>query len=101
MTAPPRCATVAGMGPRGRPGLHAARLPARGDRDASARELAQCRFVSTAAHELRTPLTSLHLMLGLVDEELRKDEPDLEDARELLARALGQSARVTALCRDL
>jgi signal transduction histidine kinase len=67
----------------------------------SERERAERRFLATAAHELRTPLTSLHLMLGLLDDELRRPEPDLADARDQVARALRQSARVMALCRDL
>lgn len=54
-----------------------------------------------AAHEIRTPLTSLHVMLSLLDEELRRPAPDLDDARDQVARALEQSARVAALCREL
>jgi signal transduction histidine kinase len=58
-------------------------------------------FVATASHELRMPLASLHLMLGLLEEELRRDVPDLADARDQVARATAQSARITGLCRDL
>jgi signal transduction histidine kinase len=85
------------MGPRSDP-----RLPATapGEHRAVDREQAQ-RFLAMAAHELRTPLTSLHLMLGLLDDELQQPTPDLADAREQIARARRQSARVIALCRKL
>jgi signal transduction histidine kinase len=91
------------MGSRSSTRLHVERprSAATGEREAGDLEHAQRRFVAMAAHELRTPLTSLHLMLSLLDEELRRPTPDLVDAREQVARALRQSARVTALCRQL
>ena len=58
-------------------------------------------FVATASHELRTPLTSLDGMLELLDDDLRYDEPDLEDARALLDRARAQSRRLGRLAADL
>jgi signal transduction histidine kinase len=61
----------------------------------------QRRFLATAAHELRTPVTSLHVMLGLLEDALNADAPDLADAREQAARATALSTRVAALCRDL
>ncbi|MGI8506344.1 MAG: sensor histidine kinase [Solirubrobacteraceae bacterium] len=64
-------------------------------------EEARRSFVATASHELRTPLTSLDGMLELLDEDLRDDEPDLEDARALLDRARAQSRRLGRLAADL
>ncbi len=73
----------------------------RGPQRIAGRDESQRRFIAVAAHEIRTPLTSLHLMLSLLDESLRRPDPDLEDVREQVARALKQSARVAALCRQL
>jgi signal transduction histidine kinase len=64
-------------------------------------EEARRAFVATASHELRTPLTSLEGMLELLDEELGDGEPDLVDARALLARARAQSRRLGRLAADL
>jgi signal transduction histidine kinase len=64
-------------------------------------EEARRQFVSTASHELRTPLASLHGMLELLDDDLRGPDPDLPDARRLLARARAQSRRLGRLASDL
>jgi signal transduction histidine kinase len=64
-------------------------------------EEARRSFVATASHELRTPLTSLDGMLELLDDDLRDDVPDLEDARALLERARVQSRRLGRLAADL
>ncbi len=64
-------------------------------------EQARRAFVATASHELRTPLTSLDGMLELLDEDLRNDTPDIEDARLLLERARAQSRRLARLAADL
>jgi signal transduction histidine kinase len=64
-------------------------------------EEARRSFVATASHELRTPLTSLDGMLELLDDDLRYDAPDLEDARALLLRARAQSRRLGRLAADL
>jgi signal transduction histidine kinase len=64
-------------------------------------EEARRAFVATASHELRTPLTSLEGMLELLDEDLRAGDPDLADARSLLARARAQSRRLARLAADL
>jgi signal transduction histidine kinase len=58
-------------------------------------------FVATASHELRTPLTSLDGMLELLDDDLRYDDPDIADARDLVARARAQSRRLGRLAADL
>ena len=71
------------------------------EREFAEREEARRRFLATAAHELRTPVTSLHVMLGLLEDSLNSDAPDLRDAREQIARATALSASVAALCRDL
>ena len=64
-------------------------------------EQARRSFVATASHELRTPLTSLDGMLELLDEYLLDPEPDLHDARDLLARARAQSRRLGRLAAAL
>jgi len=64
-------------------------------------EEARRSFVATASHELRTPLTSLDGMLELLDDDLQGEHPDLEDARDLLSRARGQSHRLGRLAADL
>jgi signal transduction histidine kinase len=58
-------------------------------------------FVVTAAHELRTPLASLHVLLDLLQEDLRAEPPDLDEARDLADRAAAQSGRVIRLARQL
>jgi signal transduction histidine kinase len=64
-------------------------------------EEARRSFVATASHELRTPLTSLDGMLELLGDDLRDDQPDLEDARALLESARAQSRRLGRLAGDL
>jgi signal transduction histidine kinase len=64
-------------------------------------EEARRAFVATASHELRTPLTSLEGMLELLGDDLRDDQPDLEDARALLESARTQSRRLGRLAADL
>jgi signal transduction histidine kinase len=58
-------------------------------------------FVATASHELRTPLASLQLILDSVDAELDADQPQLDDAREQVARGRAQSERLVQLAADL
>ncbi len=64
-------------------------------------EEARRAFVATASHELRTPLTSLDGMLELLNDDLRDDSPDLEDARALVERAHVQSRRLGRLAANL
>jgi signal transduction histidine kinase len=64
-------------------------------------EEARRAFVATASHELRTPLTSLDGMLELLREDLDDENPDLQDARALVARAHAQSRRLGRLAADL
>ena len=64
-------------------------------------EEARRAFVATASHELRTPLTSLDGMLELLQDDLRYSDPDIADARELVARARAQSRRLGRLAADL
>ena len=64
-------------------------------------EEARRAFVATASHELRTPLTSLEGMLELLQEDLTGQDPDLDDARDMLARARAQSHRLARLAADL
>jgi signal transduction histidine kinase len=58
-------------------------------------------FVATASHELRTPIAALQLQLGLLREDLAADDPDLVDARDQVAHAEAQSARLAKLASDL
>jgi signal transduction histidine kinase len=64
-------------------------------------EEARRAFVATASHELRTPLTSLDGMLELLHDDLEYSDPDIADARDLLARARAQSRRLGRLAADL
>jgi signal transduction histidine kinase len=64
-------------------------------------EQARRTFVATASHELRTPVTSLRLMLQSAIDELEAPDPDLHDARDQLARAVGQTDRLGALAAEL
>jgi signal transduction histidine kinase len=67
----------------------------------AAQEQSRRTFVSTASHELRTPLTSLGLMLHGASDELTRTEPDLNEARDQLRRALGQTERLGKLAEEL
>jgi signal transduction histidine kinase len=64
-------------------------------------EEARRAFVATASHELRTPLASLDGMLELLHDDLQEGDPDLDEARRLLARARVQSRRLARLASDL
>ena len=64
-------------------------------------EEARRAFVATASHELRTPVASLDGLLELMDEDLRSENPDLDDARALLERSRAQSRRLGRLAADL
>ena len=64
-------------------------------------ETARRAFVATASHELRTPLAALDGMLELLEDDLRAEQLDVEDARERAARARAQSRRLSRLAADL
>jgi signal transduction histidine kinase len=64
-------------------------------------EQARRTFVATASHELRTPVASLRLMLGLLEEDLQSESPDLADARDQVSRADAQSERLGSLAGAL
>jgi signal transduction histidine kinase len=64
-------------------------------------EQARRTFVATASHELRTPLTSLRLLLQSATEQLATPQPDLDDTRDQLARAVRQSDRLSKLATEL
>lgn len=58
-------------------------------------------FVATASHELRTPLTSLDGMLELLEDDLRSESLDLQDARLRAENAREQTRRLAQLASDL
>jgi signal transduction histidine kinase len=64
-------------------------------------ETARRAFVATASHELRTPLASLDGVLELLEDDLRPDALDLEDARERVTRAREQAHTLAQLASDL
>jgi signal transduction histidine kinase len=64
-------------------------------------EAARRAFVATASHELRTPLASLDGMLELLEDDLRSEQLDIEDARARATRARAQSRRLSRLAADL
>jgi signal transduction histidine kinase len=64
-------------------------------------EQARRTFVSTASHELRTPLTSLRLILESALDDLQRERPDVEDARDQLTRAVAQTDRLSRLSGQL
>jgi signal transduction histidine kinase len=64
-------------------------------------ETARRAFVATASHELRTPLASLDGMLELLEDDLRSEQLDIDDARERATRARAQSRRLSRLASDL
>lgn len=64
-------------------------------------EEARRAFVATASHELRTPVASLRGMLELLDDDLRRGDVDLGDAREQVGKALAHARRLGRLAADL
>ncbi|HEV7942838.1 MAG TPA: HAMP domain-containing sensor histidine kinase [Solirubrobacteraceae bacterium] len=58
-------------------------------------------FVATASHELRTPLASLDGMLELLEEDLKDEALDLQDARLRTEHAREQTRRLSQLATDL
>ena len=59
-------------------------------------EAARRAFVATASHELRTPLASLDGMLELLEDDLRSEHLDIEDARERADARAGAVAAALA-----
>jgi signal transduction histidine kinase len=64
-------------------------------------EAARRTFVSTASHELRTPITSIQGNLELLAEDLDEGALDAEDARQQVAGAKEQLARLANLATEL
>jgi len=58
-------------------------------------------FVSTASHELRTPLTMLQGTMELLEEDLRDEPVDLEDAQRQVASARRELLRLSSLAGEL
>jgi signal transduction histidine kinase len=66
-----------------------------------AQERGRQAFLSTASHELRTPVASLRGTAELLEEELRADDPDVDQARRRAAAVSRQAERLSALADDL
>jgi signal transduction histidine kinase len=64
-------------------------------------EGARRRFTAVASHELRTPLTSLAGMLELLEEDLDDGLTDPIDAKDQVAAARAQVARLETLATEL
>src|SRR6185295_710796 len=70
-------------------------------RELRRQEAARRSFVATASHELRTPLTSLQGTLELLEEDLRDERLDHDDAREQIVAAQRELRRLGRLASEL
>jgi signal transduction histidine kinase len=70
-------------------------------RELRRQEAARRSFVATASHELRTPLTSLQGTLELLEEDLRDEHLDHDDAREQIVAAQRELRRLGRLASEL
>jgi signal transduction histidine kinase len=78
-----------------------ARALARMQEELRRQEAARRAFVSTASHELRTPLTMLQGTMELLEEDLRADQLDEEDALRQVDTARKQLTRLSVLAGEL
>jgi len=78
-----------------------ARALARMQEELRRQETARRAFVSTASHELRTPLTMLQGTMELLEEDLRADQLDEEDALRQVDTARQQLMRLSVLASEL
>jgi signal transduction histidine kinase len=78
-----------------------ARALATMQRELRRQEAARRSFVSTASHELRTPLTSLQGTIELLEEDLRSDRFDQEDAWRQVVGARRELRRLARLASEL
>jgi signal transduction histidine kinase len=78
-----------------------ARALARMQEDLRRQEAARRSFVSTASHELRTPLTMLQGTMELLEEDLRDDRVDIDDAQIQVLNARRELRRLSALAGEL
>jgi signal transduction histidine kinase len=78
-----------------------ARALASMQRELRRQEAARRSFVATASHELRTPLTSLQGTIELLEEDLRADDLDQEDARRQVLGAQRELRRLARLASEL
>ena len=78
-----------------------ARALASMQRELRRQEAARRAFVSTASHELRTPLTSLQGTIELLEEDLRSDRFDQEDAWRQVVGARRELRRLARLASEL
>ncbi|HEX5899538.1 MAG TPA: HAMP domain-containing sensor histidine kinase [Solirubrobacteraceae bacterium] len=78
-----------------------ARALASMQRELRRQEAARRSFVATASHELRTPLTSLQGTIELLEEDLRSDRFDQEDAWRQVVGTQRQLRRLARLASEL
>jgi signal transduction histidine kinase len=78
-----------------------ARALASMQRELRRQETARRAFVATASHELRTPLTSLQGTIELLEEDLRSDRFDQEDAWRQVVGARRELRRLARLASEL
>jgi signal transduction histidine kinase len=78
-----------------------ARALATMQRELRRQEAARRSFVSTASHELRTPLTSLQGTIELLEEDLRGDRFDQDDAWRQVVGAQRELRRLARLASEL
>ena len=78
-----------------------ARALARMQEELRRQEAARRAFVSTASHELRTPLTMLQGTMELLEEDLRADQLDEQDALHQVDTARQQLNRLSVLAGEL
>jgi signal transduction histidine kinase len=78
-----------------------ARALASMQRELRRQEAARRSFVATASHELRTPLTSLQGTIELLEEDLRSDRFDQEDAWRQVVGTQRELRRLSRLASEL
>ncbi len=58
-------------------------------------------FANTVSHDLREPLRVISGFLGLIERQLRKDDPDMHKVHLFIGKSLDGAARMDRLIADL
>jgi len=58
-------------------------------------------FAGQVSHDLRNPLSAIRMSLGLLEEQLEGESPDLSDVEFVLGRATSGAERMQLLINDL